>query len=377
MFNLFIQLIDLLNVPITIFFIIYALLQVCLFITAFFSPGRKNSSPLHRPPVSIIIPFRNEERQLGTLLDSLKKLRYKAPIEIVFIDDGSDDDSKNIVDQYANNPTHTVQLLSNRFDPSRQLTSKQQALEAGITAASYEVIALTDADMALSPEWLDRLVGALDDTTALVFGHTIITPSGKLFPLLQSLQLEFLFSIAVLFHDLHIPGSCMGNNLLIRKSAYLSCGGQTAIGYSIAEDQALLHRFRRCGHSIGTVSPFHPTAMTPPQTTIDGFIQQISRWASGGFSGNRILLFFGVLFGLHVFVTCILCTGILHRTTSMAGLGSFCIAWLVTAVMFTRNRSKVSPLLFPLLYPMILMETITLFGVFASGKRLRWKERSI
>ncbi len=377
MHDLLIQLIDQLNVPITIFFIVYASLQICLLVTALFSPRKITTSSQRRPPVSIIIPFRNEEKQLGTLLDSLKHLRYDALVETVFIDDGSEDDSRIIVEQYADNPAHAAQLLSSRFDPTRRLTSKQQALETGIAAASHEVIALTDADMKLSPEWLDRLVDVFDDRVALVFGHTTISHSGYPFPLLQSLQLEFLFSIAVLFHYLHIPGSCMGNNLLIRKSDYLAIGGQEGIGYSITEDQALLHRFRRYGHSTGMVSPFHPTATTPPQATIYGFVRQLSRWALGGFSSNRTLLLSGILFLLHVSLSCILGTGILPRSATMAGLGSFCITWLVATVMFTRNRSNVSPLLFPLLYPLILLETVILIGAFASGKRLRWKERSI
>ncbi|MBN1760447.1 MAG: glycosyltransferase [Chitinispirillaceae bacterium] len=361
-----------------IFLVVYALLHFYLLFMTMHIPERKKStdSPI-RENVSIVIPVKNEVQRLGPLLASLDRLCAPGELEILFIDDHSDDGSIRLLEDYASTRTGKVKILSNPYNPSRKLTSKQQALEHGISMASFDLIALTDADMELHPDWLMSLCDALDNSTVLVFGHTVIAPVKNFFYLLQSLQLEFLFTVAVLFHYARISGSCMGNNLLVRKSVYRECGGQQAIGYSIAEDRALLRLFHKCKRKTGIVAPFTPTARTVPHETFSGFIHQVARWATGGFSCGRNLFFFGSLFLMHILLCTAAAGGIMPFFTGITALISFCCVWLVVFVMFARNRSGVTPLIFPLFYPMVIVETIAITILFLSGKKLHWKKRSI
>ena len=368
---------SLLDRAVILFCMLYTLMQGYLFYVVVRLPRKKKRSAPSRQHVSLVIPCKNEKKRLPALFDSLAHLHSTAGFEIIFVDDGSNDGSHELLEHFAARSTRPVRILGNRFDPSCRLTSKQQALERGIDAASFELIALTDADMELHENWLIALCNEMDDSTALVFGHTALSRPDTLFTLLQSLQLEFLFAIAALFHYARIPGSCMGNNMLIRKSAYRACGGQKAVGYSIAEDRALLNLFYRNKHPVGIATPFAPTATTSPHETVAGFLQQIIRWAVGGFSGGKNLLFFGVVFMLHILLSLAALTGILSLPGSLAVLAGFISSWLVIITAFSRNRSMVSPLFYPLLYPMMVVEAGSIAGYFLTGKKLRWKERSI
>ena len=52
------------------------------------------------PKVSIIIPVYNAEKYIKRCLESIKEQRYKDYIEIVLINDGSNDNSEAIIKEY-------------------------------------------------------------------------------------------------------------------------------------------------------------------------------------------------------------------------------------------------------------------------------------
>ena len=363
-----------------LFFSLYTFLQMYLFVTAMRIPAHKNKHNGEKNSVSgvsVVIPVKNEARNLPTLLTSLENQKFFLPLEIIFIDDGSTDGSGKILADAASVSGRNIRTLQGTFDPDCHLTGKQQALDLGVRLASHELIALTDADMVLNPDWIDTLYHSMSAGTALVFGHTTIHPQNHPFSFLQSLQLEFLFSIASLFHHSGIAGSCMGNNLMIRKSIYLQYGGQKKIGYTVTEDRALLCFFHKNRQPTEIVTPFHPTASTFPHVSMSDYFQQIGRWAAGGFSTGANLFFFGLVFLAHVFLTIIAAAGVFTRLTGTAAIVSFISAWLVIILAFNKNRSPVSPFYFPLLYFFMASEAVLLPLYMLFNRKLIWKGKSI
>jgi cellulose synthase/poly-beta-1,6-N-acetylglucosamine synthase-like glycosyltransferase len=259
------------------------------------SATTENSSPY---PVSIVIPFRNEQGHLKTLLQSLQQQSYRGQYEILLINDGSTDESVKIINELKKQSAVEITVLDSPYDPDCRLTSKQQALDFGISKAKYEWVALTDADMKLQPEWLNSLMMNANQKIDLVFGHTAIVPDNRIFSHIQAFQLEFLFCAAYSFHKAGISGSCMGNNMLISKQAYQKAGGQKAIGYNIVEDRALLNLFRKKKMKICCPEPFMPLAFTFPCESWHHFFHQFRRWARGGFVWHSNLFFIGLLFSL-------------------------------------------------------------------------------
>ena len=80
---------------------------------------------------SILIPFRNEEENLITLLISLKNLDYPTSyFEVILINDFSTDDSKNIIEHYCiTNAIKNFSIISNQ---KSNKSPKKTALLEGV-----------------------------------------------------------------------------------------------------------------------------------------------------------------------------------------------------------------------------------------------------
>lgn len=328
-------------------------------------------------PVSIVIPFRNEQKHLRILLKSLQQQSYDGQLEILLINDGSTDQSLNIIQEIKKFSRIEITVLDSQFDPASGLTSKQQALDFGINHAKYDWIALTDADMQLMPDWLSSLMACSGRKADMVFGHTSIITDKSIFSKIQAFQLDFLFSAAYVFFKAGISGSCMGNNILISKQAYQKAGGQKAIGYNIAEDRALLELFRQKKMSISCTNPFFPLALTFPCEEWNQFFHQIRRWAKGGIVWCSSLFFIGLLFSLQNLLFLLACFMILPRVITSIALMNFLFTWLFTAVSFKRIGSSQKFFYFPLFLLFLLFEAILFSFSSLYGSEIKWKGRKL
>ncbi len=328
--------------------------------------------------ISIVIPFRNEEKNIPDLLSSLGKQDYIGPFEIILVNDGSTDDSLGKIHDHKHLLPCEPIVLDSTFDPGLKLTSKQQALETGFRRASHQWIALTDADIRLSSSWLSSLSINATPDTALLFGHTsILTEKINPFHLFQAFQLEFLFAAAFAMHQAKIPGSCMGNNLLVSKSAYMECGGQKAIGYNIVEDMALLNLFLRQKKPVSANQPFTPTAFTPPEDKLCGFLNQTKRWALGGFSSSPVLALAGLLFFLQNILFLSVPFMPIHPALSVAVCANFLLTWLFIATAFRKTGSCCRAIYFPFYYSFLLLESAVLLFSMLLKPGIEWKNRKI
>jgi len=102
------------------------------------------------PTVSVVVCAHNAARTLSRCLDSLTRCEYPA-LEVIVCDDGSSDDTATVAQRSG------VRLLEL---PHRGLSA---ARNAGIDAASGEIVAFLDADAACHPEWPYYLALSLED----------------------------------------------------------------------------------------------------------------------------------------------------------------------------------------------------------------------
>jgi glycosyltransferase involved in cell wall biosynthesis len=117
--------------------------------------------------ISVIIPLYNEKesllelhRQLCEILKGLEKKSY----EIIFVDDGSDDGSSEIL-KSLHDVDRFVEVI--RF---RRNFGKAAALQAGIDNARGEMVITMDADLQDSPLEIPRFLAALGDDYDVVSG---------------------------------------------------------------------------------------------------------------------------------------------------------------------------------------------------------------
>jgi glycosyltransferase involved in cell wall biosynthesis len=121
----------------------------------------------HREPdlVSVVIPAFNAAETIVEQLRALEQQTYPGDWETIVADNGSADETRNIVGSWTSRLPHV------RLVDARNGRGAAHARNAGAAAARGELLAFCDADDVVDPRWLDRLVAAA--TTADAVGGRI------------------------------------------------------------------------------------------------------------------------------------------------------------------------------------------------------------
>lgn len=105
-----------------------------------------DEAPSGEPYVSIIVPVRNASQTIRDLLDSLMKLEYdRERLEIIVVDGRSTDGTKKIVSEYP------VLLID------EEGVGLNAARNTGIRHSTGEIVAYTDSDCVVPPNWVKTL----------------------------------------------------------------------------------------------------------------------------------------------------------------------------------------------------------------------------
>ncbi|NBO77811.1 MAG: glycosyltransferase, partial [Betaproteobacteria bacterium] len=106
--------------------------------------------------LTVVIPLLNEQEVLPALHARLKAATagLQAPVELLFVDDGSTDHSAAVLQGLAaQDPQVGVIRFSRNF-------GKEQAMSAGLQAARGEAVVILDADLQHPPEHIPEMVAA-------------------------------------------------------------------------------------------------------------------------------------------------------------------------------------------------------------------------
>lgn len=117
--------------------------------------------------ISIVIPVKDEEGTLSTLVDEIDAAmsdENKYDYEIIFVDDGSTDGSWEIMEQIAQQSAkvHALRLRRN--------FGKAVALDCGFKSAKGEIVITMDADLQDDPAELSRFIAKLEEGYDVVSG---------------------------------------------------------------------------------------------------------------------------------------------------------------------------------------------------------------
>jgi len=105
------------------------------------------------PKVSILIPARNEEKNIGDTIKSVLSMDYpKDKLEVIAIDNGSTDRTSEIISTFKK-----VKLLSERK------LGKANALNKGLSMATGEIVGTLDADTLVNKDCLKKTIWYFED----------------------------------------------------------------------------------------------------------------------------------------------------------------------------------------------------------------------
>ncbi|MGZ3845450.1 MAG: glycosyltransferase [Flavisolibacter sp.] len=271
------------------------------------------STPTAERFLSVIIPARNEENTITTVLTALSEQTYrKDRFEIIVVDDYSTDNTSNIVKTFA-----LTNLVLIRPNTSSESSSKKKAIEAGIKTAKGELIVTTDADCAPPARWLESINSFYATTGAKFIAAPVrFTHNSSFIQLFQSLDFLTLQGITAASVSADFHTMCNGANLAYTKEAFEQVNGFEGIDkVASGDDMLLMHKIRKkYPGNIAYLKSKSAIVTSQPMLSWKDFIMQRKRWASKTlvYDDYRIILVLAFVYLVNCFFIALIVAAILH-----------------------------------------------------------------
>ncbi len=224
------------------------------------------------PRVSVLVAAYNEAKVIEGTLRAILTTDYAGEIEVLVVDDGSQDDTAAIVARLAAEDSR-VRLIQQKNG------GKASALRAGMAAVANELVVTLDADTQFEPGTIGELVRPLaDEEVGAVSGRARVGNPKTMIARFQSLEYTCGFNLdRRAYHQLNCITVVPGAVSALRRGAVARAGGISKD--TLAEDTDLTLSLHRCGYRV-SYAP-QAVAWTEAPETIRAFAKQRFRWAFG------------------------------------------------------------------------------------------------
>lgn len=234
--------------------------------------GRAVDEAAFCPPVSVLIAAYNEEKVIRDTLRSVRNTLYPGAMEILVVDDGSQDGTAAIVAAMAEEDTR-IRLI-------RQINmGKALALRNGLENIRHEFVVSLDADTQFTPQTIGHLIQPFaDPAVGAVSGRARVGNAKTLMARFQSLEYTCGFNLdRRAYHQLNCITVVPGAVSALRVCAVRAAGGIS--NDTLAEDTDLTLALHKCGYTIHYAP--RAIAWTEAPETVRAFAKQRFRWAFG------------------------------------------------------------------------------------------------
>jgi poly-beta-1,6-N-acetyl-D-glucosamine synthase len=243
--------------------------------------------------ITVVVPARNEEDNIGNLLSALEKQTYPRELfEIIVVDDDSTDKTAAIVQQFKN-----VKLIPRQ--KGNIAAYKKKAIETGIEVARGDWILTTDADCLPPSGWLSTIASFIQKKdTVMVVAPVVYEKKKSLLDIFQSL--DFLALQGITGGRSHTL--CNGANLAYKKTVFNEVGGFGGIDeLASGDDLLLMQKVKKVyPDKIFYLKSKEAIVSTRPPQSWKEFIRQRVRWASksGAYTDKKMIASLALVFFL-------------------------------------------------------------------------------
>jgi cellulose synthase/poly-beta-1,6-N-acetylglucosamine synthase-like glycosyltransferase len=330
---------------------------------------------------SIIVPFRNEEKNLPKLLKSISNLNYPVELlEIILVDDFSTDASERICINWrlANGLIESTLLENLRLSNS----PKKDAISRAIPIVKNKWIITTDADCIVPKNWLQTLDNFIQNKQPeMVVGAVVYKTKNNWFHHFQQLDLMSLQGTTIGSFGLGKPFMCNGANFAYTKNLFQEIGGFSGINNTASGDDVLLLQ-KAIAYTKDKVCYLKNEDFIVKTKPINDFYElfmQRVRWASktSNYQTNYPKLLAVIVLAMNV--SLVVSFGLWYfgkfdlRLFAMALILKYGVDYLLLykTNRYLRNKALIPPLASSLFYP-IFSSFVGIYSLFGS---FNWKGR--
>ncbi|MEO5904299.1 MAG: glycosyltransferase family 2 protein [Gemmatimonadaceae bacterium] len=346
-----------------------------------------NNPPKNPPLVSVVIPARNEARNIEQCLRSVLTNAYPK-LEVIVVDDHSTDDTGDIARGVAAGDSRVI-VIGNANLPDGWF-GKQWACVNGAKASHGEIICFADADTKQSSDLITRSVNAIQRRGADLFSVAGRQELGSFWERLVQPQIFSLLLVryggteSVTNSPRATDKIANGQCLFVKRDVYESLGGHALVKSHVADDMMMAQRFFARGKKVVLEKGLDQLS-TRMYTSLG---ELVHGWGKNVFAGGRDSvpmgwvgqIFFPVLLLLAPMISFVppvvllsnLFTVLPQAVFLWSAISSFA---LLVLWVFAYRTAEMSPL-YALLSP---LGAIVIFYIFlravSRGRRVAWKGR--
>ncbi len=223
----------------------------------------------YEPGVAVVVPAYNEIAGIEAAVRSLAGSDYP-DLEIVVVDDGSDDGTPEAVERLALPRVRVVR---------KENGGKASALNVGIASTTASIVVMVDGDTLFEPDTIGRLVQPLvDEQVGAVSGNTKVGNRRGLLGKWQHIEYVTGFNLdRRMYEVLQCTPTVPGAIGAFRRDVLTEVGGVS--DDTLAEDTDLTLAIGRTGHRV--VYAEDARAWTEAPATLSSLWRQRYRWSYG------------------------------------------------------------------------------------------------
>lgn len=245
-----------------------------------------STAPADAPRVSVIIPARDEARNIGKCLKSVLATSYP-DCEVIVVDDQSTDGTGEIARNLATTDPR-LRVIANTPLPDGWF-GKQWACATGAGAATGSILCFADADTTHSADLLTRSVNAILRRNADLFSVMGRQELGSFWERIVQPQIFGIMAVrfggteTITKSPLATDKIANGQCLFVRREPYDALGGHALVKSHVADDLMMAQRFFAAGKHV-VVEEGVDQLSTRMYTS---FAELVHGWGKNVFAGGR------------------------------------------------------------------------------------------
>ncbi|MBK7442157.1 MAG: glycosyltransferase [Bacteroidetes bacterium] len=345
-------------------------------------PG--NAIPVTR--VTVVVPVRNEEKNILNLLGNLRDQQYNKDLfEVIVVDDHSTDNTLKLINGFSMSNLRVIALKDDPALADASRTNKKIGIEKAVHAANGTLIMTTDADCHPGSNWIKTTVAYYEaHNPVMIAGMVSYFHDTSFLGKFQTLDFLSLVGIAAASIQNGFYNLCNGANLAYTKSAFIEVDGFRQIDHiPSGDDMMLMHKMaKKFGDKIAYLKNKDSIVYTSTEKDFVTFWNQRVRWTSKSthYEDKRITGILAFVYLVNLLIVLNLAIGIFYppmlKLAMWMFLAKLCIDTLFTyAVTKFFRRENLLWLFLPMQAVHVLyIILIAPAGVFG---KYNWKGRRI